>query len=467
MNPQDLILRKREILLKAMQLDYESFRLSEVAFDYEAMMESTSFTIDEARTIQHQLGVGNTPLLRLDQLSTLAKKLAKPGYGATILLKDEACNLSGSFKARRASLSCYMAKKLGYQGVIAATSGNYGAAVAAMCAKLNLKCIIVQECFDDRHIGQPEIMEKARACEAYGAQVIQLTVGPELFTVLLDLLDKTGYFNASLYSPYGVAGVETLGQEIIEQTRNQYHKDPSAVIITHAGGGNVTATARGIKKMKADSVIVGASVDLSGLSMASDYDFNRKSFTTGHTGFGFPFAQNPDRSDVVFSAARPLRYLDRYVTVKQGEVFYITEVLAKLEGLERGPAGNTALAAAFVLAQQMKEDELIVVQETEYTGAGKHFNAQLSFAKHMGIRIRVGDPKDEIAGESIVIPALPSLLRYDEVDLNRMRRSYLNNKFKEISSDELSDVNVAFFMEETRCTKEEIIRQWEVFCETK
>lgn len=467
MNPQDLILRKQEILLKAMQLDYESFRLSEVAFDYEAMMESTSFTIDEARTIQHQLGVGNTPLLRLDQLSTLAKKLAKPGYGATILLKDEACNLSGSFKARRASLSCYMAKKLGYQGVIAATSGNYGAAVAAMCAKLNLKCIIVQECFDDRHIGQPEIMEKARACEAYGAQVIQLTVGPELFTVLLDLLDKTGYFNASLYSPYGVAGVETLGQEIIEQTRNQYHKDPSAVIITHAGGGNVTATARGIKKMKADSVIVGASVDLSGLSMASDYDFNRKSFTTGHTGFGFPFAQNPDRSDVVFSAARPLRYLDRYVTVKQGEVFYITEALAKLEGLERGPAGNTALAAAFVLAQQMKEDELIVVQETEYTGAGKHFNAQLSFAKHMGIRIRVGDPKDEIAGESIVIPALPSLLRYDEVDLNRMRRSYLNNKFKEISSDELSDVNVAFFMEETRCTKEEIIRQWEVFCETK
>lgn len=467
MNPQDLILRKQEILLKAMQLDYESFRLSEVAFDYEAMMESTSFTMDEARTIQHQLGVGNTPLLRLDQLSTLAKKLAKPGYGATILLKDEACNLSGSFKARRASLSCYMAKKLGYQGVIAATSGNYGAAVAAMCAKLNLKCIIVQECFDDRHIGQPEIMEKARACEAYGAQVIQLTVGPELFTVLLDLLDQTGYFNASLYSPYGVAGVETLGQEIIEQTRNQYHKDPSAVIITHAGGGNVTATARGIKKMKADSVIVGASVDLSGLSMASDYDFNRKSFTTGHTGFGFPFAQNPDRSDVVFSAARPLRYLDRYVTVKQGEVFYITEALAKLEGLERGPAGNTALAAAFVLAQQMKEDELIVVQETEYTGAGKHFNAQLSFAKHMGIRIRVGDPKDEIAGESIVIPALPSLLRYDEVDLNRMRRSYLNNKFKEISSDELSDVNVAFFMEETRCTKEEIIRQWEVFCETK
>ena len=71
--------------------------------------------------------------------------------------------------------------------------------------------------------------------------------------------------------------------------------------------------------------------------MASDADFNRKSFTTGHTGFGIPFLTNPDRVDVPRSAARALRYLDRYVTVTQGEVFYVTEALAQLEGLERGP----------------------------------------------------------------------------------------------------------------------------------
>ncbi len=43
------------------------------------------------------------------------------------------------------------------------------------------------------------------------------------------------------------------------------------------------------------TVLIGASVDLTGLRMASDTDFNRKSFTTGHTGFGVPFAVNPDR----------------------------------------------------------------------------------------------------------------------------------------------------------------------------
>ena len=80
--------------------------------------------------------------------------------------------------------------------------------------------------------------------------------------------------------------------------------------------------------------------------MACDNDFNRKSFTTGHTGFGVPFATWPDRADVPRNAARPLRYIDRYLTVTQGEVFYITEAMVKLEGLERGPAGNTAMTAA-------------------------------------------------------------------------------------------------------------------------
>jgi hypothetical protein len=83
--------------------------------------------------------------------------------------------------------------------------------------------------------------------------------------------------------------------------------------------------------------------------------------------------------------------MERYVTVAQGEVFYITEALARLEGLEKGPAGNTALAAAFYLAQEMDQDQTIIVSETEYTGAGKHIQPQLSFARDNGIEIFFGD----------------------------------------------------------------------------
>lgn len=59
-----------------------------------------------------------------------------------------------------------------------------------------MKCIVVQECYDSNGIGQPEIIEKARKCEALGAEVVQLTVGPELFYSFLDILEDTGYFNA-------------------------------------------------------------------------------------------------------------------------------------------------------------------------------------------------------------------------------------------------------------------------------
>ena len=137
-------------------------------------------------------------------------------------MKDEAANPSGSFKARRAALAVYEARRLGYAGVIAATSGNYGAAVASQAAMQGVACIILQEVFDSAGRGQPEILEKGRACEAYGAEVWQLTVGPELFSTMLQLLDETGYYSASLYTPQAVAGIETLGWEIARDVRARY-----------------------------------------------------------------------------------------------------------------------------------------------------------------------------------------------------------------------------------------------------
>ncbi len=192
--------------------------------------------------------MGNTPLLELRNLTDLVRSYAEPGFGARIFVKDEAANMAGSFKDRRASVSIHVAAEQGYAGVIAATSGNYGAAVASQSARNNLNCIIVQEAFDSRHVGQPEIIEKSRICEAFGAEVVQLTVGPELFSHMLELLDETGYFAASLYSSFGVSGIETLGLEIANEMRAVTGKDPDAVVITHAGGGNTTGTARGLKR---------------------------------------------------------------------------------------------------------------------------------------------------------------------------------------------------------------------------
>ena len=454
MSYEAVMARRPEIMKDAIGIDYADFETGNLKFDYERMMKETGYSLEEIIEIQGATGVGNTPLLELKNITKLARKFAPEGKGARIFLKDEASNPSGSFKARRAATACYHAKKLGYKGVIAATSGNYGAAVASQAAMQGLDCIIVQECYDSEGKGQPEIIEKARKCEAYGAEVVQLTVGPELFYTFLVLLEETGYFNASLYTPFGIAGVETLGYELAMEFREREGRDPDAVVVTNAGGGNLTGTARGLIKAGAESKIIAASVSLQGLHMASDKQFNKKSFTTGHTGFGVPFTTWPDRSDVPRSAARPLRYMDRYVTVNQGSVFYMTELLAQLEGLERGPAGNTSLAAAFKIAQEMDEDQILVVQETEYTGAGKHINPQLTFAKENGIKVLIGDPKDEVPGETIILPKDPSFVDVEELDLIRTRKSLIKNALRHVQVDKVDQESLEFLVEETNSDME-------------
>ena len=440
--------RRPEIMKSAVGIDYSQFESGSIAFDYERMMHETGYTLEEMQKIQYSTGVGNTPVLELKNLTALARKYAPEGKGARIFIKDEASNPSGSFKARRAANAVYHAKKLGYKGVIAATSGNYGAAVASQAAMEGLRCIIVQECYDSKGVGQPEIVEKARKCEALGAEVVQLSVGPELFYKFLLLLEETGYFNASLYTPFGIAGVETLGYEIATQFRDKFGKEPDVVVCTNAGGGNLTGTARGLKKAGAKTKVIGASVNLKGLHMASDEQFNKKSFTTGHTGFGIPFTTWPDRSDVPRSAARPLRYMDRYVTINQGEVFYITEALASLEGIEKGPAGNTALAAAFSLAQELDQDQLIVVQETEYTGAGKHVQPQLSFAKQNGIEVVFGKPEEEVPGKTIVLPENPGLIKARDLDLTKLRKSLIKNALENTKKTP-NEEDIKYLAEET------------------
>ena len=453
---QAVMARSNEIMKKAIGMDYNQFERGQLAFDYQAMMTEAGYSLEEVIAIQKETGVGNTPLYELKNITKLARMTAPKGKGARIFLKDEASNPSGSFKARRAALAVYHAAKHGYKGVVAATSGNYGAAVASQAAIRGLKSIIVQEAFDSRGVYQPEIEEKGRACEAYGAEVLQLSVGPELFYVFLRVLEDTGFFNASLYTPYAIAGVETLGWEIVQQLEDQYSVKPDMVVVTNAGGGNLTGTARGLRKAGSDAVVVGASVDLKGLHMASDQDFNRKSFTTGHTGFGVPFTTWPDRADVPRTAARPLRYLDRYVTITQGEAFYVTELLAQLEGLERGPAGNVSLAAAMSLARELDEDQVLVVQETEYTGAGKHVNAQLSFARKNGIEISVGNPADSVPGKSIILPEHPGLVQAVDLDMDDLRRSYLKRALETLKGAKPLPEDISFLAEDCRVTPEYI-----------
>ncbi len=75
----------------------------------------------------------------------------------------------------------------------------------------------------------------------------------------------------------------------------------------------------------------------------------------------------------------------------------------------------------------MGSEQVLVVQETEYSGAGKHPTAQLSLARQLGIAVRRGDPRENRPGRNIVIPEHPSQLAVVDLDLAGIRLSYLRN----------------------------------------
>ena len=118
------------------------------------------------------------------------------------------------------------------------------------------------------------------------------------------------------------------------------------------------------------------------------------------------------------------------------------------------PVGNTSLAAAFAIAQELDSEQIVVVQETEYTGAGKHPLAQLNLARRMGVEVRRGDPRDNRPGERIVIPAHPAQLAVVDVDLDHVRHSYLRHAIDSLPGDAvLGDVDLEFLAAETRSSR--------------
>ena len=116
------------------------------------------------------------------------------------------------------------------------------------------------------------------------------------------------------------------------------------------------------------------------------------------------------------------------------------------------PAGNTSLAAALVIAQKLDRDRIVIVQETEYTGAGKHPLAQLNFAKKMGIQVVRGDPRNNEPGKAIVIPQHPAQLGITEIDLDQSKQSYLRNALHALPPGEtgICEADISFLATETR-----------------
>jgi len=168
------------------------------------------------------LGEGGTPLLPAD---ALGEELGmKKGC---LLIKDEALNPTGSFKARGMAVAVAMAKQLGATKLAVPSAGNAGGALAAYAARAGVEAFV----FMPKDVPMANRLE----CEIAGAQV---TLVDGLITDCARMVQQRkeaeGWFDVStLREPYRVEGKKTMGYEIAEQ-RNWILPD---VILYPTGGG--------------------------------------------------------------------------------------------------------------------------------------------------------------------------------------------------------------------------------------
>ncbi len=171
------------------------------------------------------LGEGTTPLV---ELPTLAES-----YGIDRLwIKNEGQNPTGSHKDRMSALAVARAASLGRETVVAASSGNAGASLAAYAGAANLRCVIIST-------AKINPVWK-RAIRMAGAELILTETAKERWQIMRQKVEEEGWYPVTNYlnpptgsNPFGVQGYKTVAYEIVEQCAGEM---PTVVIVPTARG---------------------------------------------------------------------------------------------------------------------------------------------------------------------------------------------------------------------------------------
>ncbi len=185
------------------------------------------------------LGEGNTPLLAAPHLSELT--------GATVYLKVEGANPTGSFKDRGMTVAMTHARANGLAAVICASTGNTSASASAYAARAGLtSAVLVPR-------GKIAVGKLAQAV-AHGARILQIDGN---FDDCLELAQKTaaeypvGLVNS--VNPVRLIGQKTAAWEICDVLG----RAPDVHCLPVGNAGNITAYWRGYQEYAADGLVEG------------------------------------------------------------------------------------------------------------------------------------------------------------------------------------------------------------------
>ena len=198
--------------------------------------------VAEARSLATEI-VRKTPVFPAGWLTR--------SLGGTIALKAENLQRTGSFKVRGVSVKLARDPADPKAGVVAASAGNHGQALAYVAAALRLPCRIF--------IPTTASIAKAQAIESRGATIE--FGGESLETCVEAASAYAAQSGATFVHPYDdpavILGQATLGLELSEQV-----PDLAKVVVPIGGGGLISGVAGVLKDLRPDVVIVGVQADV-------------------------------------------------------------------------------------------------------------------------------------------------------------------------------------------------------------
>ena len=167
--------------------------------------------------------------------------------GCEVYIKAENLQKTGAFKIRGASNKIFsLAPEEGARGVVTASSGNHGQAVACAAALCGYKATVIM----------PEGGSKAKAASIkdYGAELMYCgTNSEERLALANKLRDEQGLVFVPPYDdPKVMAGQGTIGLEILDDLQ-----DAAAVLVPTGGCGLISGVATAIKETNPSVKVYG------------------------------------------------------------------------------------------------------------------------------------------------------------------------------------------------------------------
>ncbi len=182
---------------------------------------------------------GSTPLLRAPVLSEMV--------GASVRLKLEGANPTGSFKDRGMTCAVSAAVRDGAKAVICASTGNTAGSAAAYAARAGVTCAVI--------VPHGKIAEgKMAQTLIHGARVISLDGNfDQALRLVRELVERNPIVLVNSVNEFRIEGQKTAAFEIHEDLEGELE----ALCIPVGNAGNVTSYWRGFREMGAAPKMFG------------------------------------------------------------------------------------------------------------------------------------------------------------------------------------------------------------------